>query len=125
MFSHVLKVLKCVEIFLSIFIALNPKWVPRLIAQINNNSLRNKYDSLVRMLQNKLNILLISETKIDSSFPYVQFQIEGYTTHRLDRNANDGGIPLCIREDITSTLLNSDISVESFYYIEINLRKKK
>ena len=95
-----------------------------MIAQINNNSLRNKYDSLVRMLQNKLNILLISETKIDSSFPYAQFQIEGYTTHRLDRNANDGGIPLCIREDITSTLLNSDISVESFY-IEINLRKKK
>ena len=29
-------------------------------------------------------MLLISETKIDSSFPTPQFQI-GYTTYRLDR----------------------------------------
>ena len=54
----------------------------------------------------------------------MQFQIEGYTTYRLDRNANGGGIPLYIREDTPSTLLNSDMSIESFY-IEINIRKKK
>ena len=40
-----------------------------IIAQLNINSLRNKFDSLVRMLHNNLDILLISETKIDSSFP--------------------------------------------------------
>ena len=50
----------------------------RIIAQLNINSLRNKFDSLVRMLHNNLDILLISETKIDSSFPTAQFQIEGY-----------------------------------------------
>ena len=61
--------------------------------------------------------------KIDSSFPIAQFQI-GYTTYRLDRNANSGGILLYIRDDIPSTLLNSDISIESFS-IEINIRKKK
>ena len=76
------------------------------------------------MLHNNLDILLISETKIDSSFPTAQFQIEGYTTYRLDRNTNGGGILLYIREDIPSTLLNSDISIESFS-IEINIRKKK
>ena len=76
------------------------------------------------MLHNNLDILLISETKIDSSFPTAQFQIEGYTTYRLDRNANGGGILLYIREDIPSTLLNFDMSIESFY-IEINQRKKK
>ena len=69
-------------------------------------------------------LLLISETKIDSSFPNAQFQIEGYTTYRLDRNANGGGIFLYIREDIPSTLLNSDMSLESFC-IEINISKKK
>ena len=95
-----------------------------IIAQLNINSLRNKFDSLVRMLHNNLDILLISETKIDSSFPTAQFQIEGYTTYRLDRNANGGGILLYIREDIPSTLLNSDMSIESFS-IEINIRKKK
>ena len=95
-----------------------------IIAQLNINSLRNKFDSLVRMLHNNLDILLISETKIDSSFPTAQFQIEGYATYRLDRNANGGGILLYIREDIPSTLLNFDMSIESFY-IEINIRKKK
>ena len=49
------------------------------------------------MLHNNLDILLISETKIDSSFPTAQFQIEGYTTYSLDRNANGGGM-----EDIPS-----------------------
>ena len=72
------------------------------------------------MLHNNLDILLISETKIDSSFPTTQFQIKGYTTYRLDRNANGGGILLYIREDIPSTLLNFDMSIESFY-----IRKKK
>ena len=76
------------------------------------------------MLHNNLDILLISEIKIDFSFPTAHFQIEGYTTYRLDRNANGGGILLYIREDIPSTLLNSDMSIESFS-IEINTRKKK
>ena len=76
------------------------------------------------MLHNNLDILLISETKIDSSFPTAQFQIEGYTAYRLDRNANGGGILLYIRENMPSTLLNSDISIESFS-IEITIRKKK
>ena len=68
--------------------------------------------------------LLISETKIDSSFLTAQFQIEGYTTYRLDRNANGGDLLLYIREDIPPTLLNSDMSIESFS-IEIDIRKKK
>ena len=95
-----------------------------IIAQLNINSLRNKFDSLIRMLHNNLDILLISETKIDSSFLTAQFQIEGYTTYRLDRDTNGGGIFLFIREDIPSTLMNSDMSIESFS-IEIKIRKKK
>ena len=94
-----------------------------IIAQFNINSLRNTFDSLVRMLHNNLDILLIPETKIDSSSPIAQFQIEGYTTYRLDRNANGGGRLLYIREDVPSTMLNSDMSIESFS-IEINVRKR-
>ena len=75
------------------------------------------------MLHNNLDILLISETKSYSSFTTAQFQIEGHTTYRLNRNANGGGILLYIRDNIPSTLLYSDISIESFY-IEINIRKK-
>ena len=51
-----------------------------IIAQLNINFLRNKFDSLVQMIHNNLDILLISETKIYSSCPTAQFKIEGYTT---------------------------------------------
>ena len=94
-----------------------------IISQLNTNSLHNKLDSLVQILHNNLDILLFSETKIDSTFSTAQFQIEDYTTYKLDRNANGGGILLYVREDIPSTLLNSDMSTESFS-IEINIRKK-
>ena len=79
-----------------------------IIAQLNIISLRNKFDSFAEILHNNVDIHLISETKIDSSFPTAQFKIEGYTTYRLDRNSNWGGILLYIREDIPSALLNTE-----------------
>ena len=63
------------------------------------------------MPHNNLDILLISETKIDFSSSTAQFQIEGYTTYRLDRNANGGGKFLYIREYIQSTLLNLKVFI--------------
>ena len=71
------------------------------------------------MLHNNLVILLISKTKIDFSFPTAQFQIEGYTTYMLDRNANGGGIILYIRKGIPSIMLNFDMPIESFYIEEM------
>ena len=43
-------------------------------------------------ITDKTDILLISETRLDSSFLVNQFLIDGFTPpYRLDRNANDGG----------------------------------
>ena len=95
-----------------------------IIAQLNFNSLLNKFDSPVQMLQNNLGILLISETKIRSLFPAAQFKIEAYTTYRLDGSANGGGILFCVREDTPSPLLNPDMSI-GIFYIGINIRIKK
>ena len=55
-----------------------------IIAQLDINSLRNNLDLLVQMIRNSLDVLSVSETKIDSLFPTAQFQIEGYTAYRLD-----------------------------------------
>ena len=49
-----------------------------IVAQLNISSLRYKFDSLVEKLHSNVDIILISETKIDSLFP----------TYRLDRNSN-------------------------------------
>ena len=70
-----------------------------------------------------MDILLISETKIDSSFPTAQFLINVFTTCRHDRNRNGGGMLLYIREDIPSNLLHTDDIIEDFY-VEISIRKK-
>ena len=95
---------------------LRRKNIDRLIfAQLNINSLRNKFESLQHIINKNIDVLLISEAKIDSSFPSVQFHLEGYgTPHRLDRNANDGHILMYIKGDIPSKLLNTDLSIEGF-----------
>ena len=95
-----------------------------IIAQLNISSLRYKFDSLVEILNTNVGILLISETKIDSSFPTAQFKIEAYITYGLGRNSNGGGILLFVRKDIPSTLMHTELLIEGFC-TEINIRKKK
>ena len=60
-------------------------------------------------ITDKTDILLISETRLDSSFLVNQFLIDGFTPpYRLDRNANDGAIMLYVREDIPSKFLSNN-----------------
>ena len=59
-----------------------------VIAQLNINSLRNKFALLSTITKDYVNLLLISETKIDSLFPTTQFHIDGYIIRRRDRDEN-------------------------------------
>ena len=69
--------------------------------------------------------MVISETKLDVSFPNGQLKIPGYALAcRLDRNFFDGGIMVFIREDIPSRVLSLNKSIEPLL-IELNFRKKK
>ena len=46
---------------------------------------------LKELSKDKIDIFLISEIKLDSSFPSGQFVIKGYSTlFRLDKNQNGG-----------------------------------
>ena len=68
---------------------------------------------------------MISETKLDSSFPNGQLQIHGNSEpYRLDRNGNGRGILVFIREDIPTKLIDSQMKIEGFF-IELNLRRQK
>ena len=103
------------------------KNVNRLIcAQLNINSIRNKFESLKEIVRTNVDILLICETKLDSSsFPRAQFHIHGFgEPYRFDRNGKGGGILLYIRDDIPSKLTESKMTIEGLF-VEINLRKKK
>ena len=68
---------------------------------------------------------MISETKIDNSFPTMQFHIEGYCIYRLDRNEYGGGILVYVREDIPSKFIPMQSSSIEGFFIELNLRCKK
>ena len=72
-----------------------------IFGHLNINSLRNKFDLLCEQIKGSIDIFMISETKLDDSFPQGQFLIEGFhSPFRFDRNKIGGGILLYIREDI-------------------------
>ena len=97
-----------------------------IFAHLNINSIRNKFELLSEQIKGNVDVLMISETKIDDSFPVGQFLIEGFCTpYRLDRNSKGGGILLYVREDIPANLITVDISPIESFYVELNLRNNK
>ena len=68
-----------------------------ILGQLNINSVRNKFDGLKLVIDNKIDLFLISEAKLDDSFPMEQFLMEGFATlYRHDRNSKGGGLLLYI-----------------------------
>ena len=71
------------------------------------------------MLTEVLDILIISETKLDDSFPEAQFYIEGFRTpFRLDRDQHGGGTLLYLRNIINAILLKDLVfpnNIEAFF----------
>ena len=53
-------------------------------------------------MKDKLDIIMVFETKLFDSFPQGKFQIEDYSTYRKDTNDKGGGIIPFVREDIPS-----------------------
>ena len=99
-----------------------------IIAQLNVNSLRNKFVFLSSHITKYVDVLLLSETKLDDSFPTAQFLLNGFCKpYRLDRSSNGGGILLYVRDDIPSRLL-TDYKIKDnleLFFVEVNIRKKK
>ena len=79
-----------------------------IIGQLNINSIRNKFHFLESEASKHLDILLISETKIDESFPSAQFLLDGF-----------------LLDDISSCLLTEYKLQDNTecLFIEINKRK--
>ena len=77
------------------------------IGHLNINSVRNKFSSLQQTVLNKTDILLLSETKIDDSFPNSQFYAEGFKMYRKDRTKTGGGLLLYVNENLPGKIINS------------------
>ena len=99
-----------------------------IIGQLNINSVRNKFEALKSIVSGNLDILVLTESKLDDSFPIAQFIIEGYSPpFRLDRNGNGGGVLIYVREDIACKILQAHTSPKNLegIFLELNLKKSK
>ena len=77
------------------------------IAQLNINFLDPKFDPLQDIIKDNIDILLISETELDDTFPSGKFFIGYKEPTRLDRNKNGGGLLFFIRDDLDSKEIKS------------------
>ena len=99
-----------------------------IIGHLNVNSICNKFEMLSLSVAQYVDILMLSETKLDSTFPSSQFLINGFSTpHRFDRNSKGGGILLYVRDKIIVLALNRYFlppHIEILFF-ELNLRNRK
>ena len=78
-----------------------------IIANLNINSVPGKFEQLKHIIQDKVDVLVLTETKIDSGFSNQQLYIEGFfLPFWLDRNKHGEGIFVYIQGDIPSKALN-------------------
>ena len=101
-----------------------------LIGNLNINSISIKFDQLKFFVRGKVDILVITETKLGTTFPTSQFLIEGYSKpYRLHRNRNGSGVLIYVREDIpnkplTDHKLPLPHNTEGIF-VELNMIKDK
>ena len=97
-----------------------------VFGNLSINLLRTKFDFLCEQIEGSIDVFMISESKLDDSFPHAQFLIDGFRTpFRFDRNENGGGILLYVRGDIPNKILSHDFPSAESFFVEIILQKKK
>ena len=99
-----------------------------IIAHLNINFLDPKFDPLQDIIKDNVDILLVSETKLDDTFPSGRFFIEGYKEPiRLDRNRNGGGLLFFIRDDLDSKEIKSHKLLKKVegIFIKLTIRNTK
>ena len=100
---------------------------PKNISHLNVNALRNKFEAVEELAQNKINICFFFEIKTDETFPNQQFMINGYKLFRRDRNRHDGEILCCINQNILSKTVNVE-GIEKYcrlVLIEFSVKTRK
>ena len=99
-----------------------------IIGHLKINSIHNKFEMLSMSVAQYVDILILSETKLDSTFPSIQFLINGFSVpHRLDQNIKGSGILLYVRDKIIVLPLNRyslPLHIEVLVF-ELNLRNQK
>ena len=91
------------------------------ILHLNINSIYNKIDEIDNILSLNYEIVMLNETKLDSSIPNAFYKNVNYNIIRLDRTRNGGGIIVFIRREYTYTS-NMYTNIEAITF-KVTLKK--
>ena len=94
------------------------------VCHLNINSIRNKF-ILAENIVKAFDLFLISESKLDSTFPMNQFHIFGFKVFRRDRNRFGGGLILYINKNIPCKPLNDHPTFSNLELIAIEIYQNK
>ena len=81
-----------------------------LIGNLNINSIINKFDQLKDTVLKYIDILLLTETKLDEAFLISQFLTDGFSTiqiskpYKFDRKKHGRGVIAYVRDTIPSKI---------------------
>ena len=95
-----------------------------IIGHLNINSIRNKSEMMADIISN-FRIFLISELKLNLSFPNSQFKIKGYEIFRRDWHRYGGGLYLYVNEEIPCKILNQQTASSSSEIIAMQFFQTK
>ena len=78
------------------------------LGYLNINSIEKSFSDISCLIENNLDIFIVAETKLDSSFPESLFLVEGMTKPcRLDIPTKKGALLVFVNKDISSKCLQS------------------
>ena len=110
----------------------HPKCVS--VTYLNINSVRNKFSSIPHLIDNKVDIFAIAETKLNFSFPESQFILPAMRKpFRIDVTSRKGGLLVFVKNDIPRKYLRSfhllgdiqaiplEINLKSASYLSLNI----
>ena len=94
-----------------------------LLMHLNINSIQNKFEDLNILNRSlKAQIMVISETKIDRSYPDSQFKLQGYNMFRKDRAKGGGGLLVYTSKTIPSRKLTLPTSYKTLEAIAVDVK---
>ena len=84
------------------------------------------FEQLEKVVLKYIDILVITETKLDNTFSNAQLLVPGFPKpFCLDRNRKRGGVTIYVRENIPSELVTKHVPPSDIkcIYLELNFRK--
>ena len=96
-----------------------------IFSTLNVNSIPNKLDDIRITIADFVDVLVITESKLDQSFPDSQFFIDRFSKpFRKDRNRHGGRLLMYMKEDISQKELSFNLPFDiEIIIIELNINK--